>query len=99
MPVEGFYEALAAAGYAYGPAFRGLHAAWRHGDEVYAEVALPESARRRRTVRAPPGAAGRRPARRRTRRTARRRRPGRTALRLERGVAVRDRGMRPCAYG
>ncbi|GAA3117132.1 hypothetical protein GCM10020254_74920 [Streptomyces goshikiensis] len=26
----------------YGPAFRGLTAAWRHGDSVYAEVALPE---------------------------------------------------------
>ncbi|MDG5809462.1 SDR family NAD(P)-dependent oxidoreductase, partial [Streptomyces ossamyceticus] len=38
----GFYEALTAVGYGYGPAFRGLHAAWRDGGTVYAEVALPE---------------------------------------------------------
>ena len=31
-------------GYGYGPAFRGLRAAWRRGDEVFAEVALPEEA-------------------------------------------------------
>ena len=38
----GLYEGLAAGGYGYGPAFRGLRAAWRRGDEVFAEVALPE---------------------------------------------------------
>ncbi|WP_079197512.1 SDR family NAD(P)-dependent oxidoreductase [Streptomyces sp. CB03911] len=32
------YERLADRGYAYGPAFRGLTAAWRLGEEVYAEV-------------------------------------------------------------
>ena len=31
-------------GYGYGPAFRGLRAAWRRGEEVFAEVALPEDA-------------------------------------------------------
>ncbi|MEE1943317.1 type I polyketide synthase, partial [Streptomyces sp. TRM 70361] len=36
------YDALAAAGLSYGPAFRGLRAAWRDGDTVYAEVELPE---------------------------------------------------------
>ena len=36
--------ALAAAGYGYGPAFRGLRAAWRRGEDVFAEVALPEEA-------------------------------------------------------
>ncbi|WP_146057572.1 type I polyketide synthase, partial [Streptomyces sp. SM12] len=36
------YDALAAAGLAYGPAFRGLRTAWRDGDTVHAEVELPE---------------------------------------------------------
>ncbi|MEU8252451.1 polyketide synthase dehydratase domain-containing protein, partial [Nonomuraea sp. NPDC048916] len=31
-------------GYGYGPVFRGLRAAWRRGDEVFAEVGLPEGA-------------------------------------------------------
>ncbi|MFE2152132.1 type I polyketide synthase [Streptomyces lavendulae] len=40
--LDGFYEALAGAGYQYGPAFRGLTAVWKQtgGDEIYAEVAL-----------------------------------------------------------
>ncbi|GAA3464793.1 hypothetical protein GCM10018963_68060 [Saccharothrix longispora] len=38
VPLEGFYERMAADGFAYGPAFRGLRAAWRRGDEVFAEV-------------------------------------------------------------
>ncbi|NUS11798.1 MAG: type I polyketide synthase, partial [Streptomyces sp.] len=42
VPVDGLYAGLAAAGYAYGPAFRGLRAAWRLGDDVYADVALPD---------------------------------------------------------
>ena len=41
MADAGLYEQLAAAGYEYGPVFRGLRAAWRDGDDVYAEVALP----------------------------------------------------------
>src|SRR5581483_9084803 len=28
-------------GYEYGPAFKALRAAWRRGDDVFAEVALP----------------------------------------------------------
>ncbi|MEU6126214.1 acyltransferase domain-containing protein, partial [Streptomyces sp. NPDC047123] len=45
-PVElnGFYDGVAAAGYAYGPAFRGLRALWRHGEDLLAEVELPEQA-------------------------------------------------------
>ncbi|WP_367127517.1 SDR family NAD(P)-dependent oxidoreductase [Saccharothrix sp. HUAS TT1] len=39
VPLEDFYERVAADGFAYGPAFRGLRAAWRRGDEVFAEVA------------------------------------------------------------
>ncbi|MER6049956.1 type I polyketide synthase [Streptomyces sp. NPDC001793] len=40
VPVEGRYEDLADRGYGYGPAFRGLQAAWRRGDEIFAEVGL-----------------------------------------------------------
>ncbi|WP_369355260.1 SDR family NAD(P)-dependent oxidoreductase [Streptomyces sp. cg2] len=40
VPVEGRYEDLADRGYGYGPAFRGLRAAWRRGDEIFAEVGL-----------------------------------------------------------
>ncbi|MEV4054641.1 type I polyketide synthase [Amycolatopsis sp. NPDC049688] len=42
VDVTGFYDTLAASGFGYGPAFRGLRAAWRLGEDVYAEVALPE---------------------------------------------------------
>ncbi|MGF1430525.1 SDR family NAD(P)-dependent oxidoreductase [Kitasatospora sp. LaBMicrA B282] len=35
-----FYAERAAAGFGYGPAFRGLRAAWRRGAEVFAEVRL-----------------------------------------------------------
>jgi acyl transferase domain-containing protein/short-subunit dehydrogenase/acyl carrier protein len=44
IPVAGAYEKLADRGYGYGPAFQGLKAAWRRGNEVFAEVALPEQA-------------------------------------------------------
>ncbi|MGW7283776.1 type I polyketide synthase, partial [Streptomyces sp. NPDC054844] len=45
MDVTDAYALLADRGYAYGPAFEGLRAAWRDGDEIYAEVALqPETA-------------------------------------------------------
>ncbi|BBX38566.1 beta-ketoacyl synthase N-terminal-like domain-containing protein [Mycobacterium simiae] len=36
------YEVLAARGYDYGPAFRGLRALWRRGDAVFAEVSAAE---------------------------------------------------------
>ncbi|MBE3016355.1 polyketide synthase dehydratase domain-containing protein, partial [Microbispora sp. NEAU-D428] len=39
------YDRLTEAGLRYGPAFRGLRAAWRRGDELFAEVALPENER------------------------------------------------------
>ncbi|WP_052809302.1 SDR family NAD(P)-dependent oxidoreductase, partial [Streptomonospora alba] len=41
VPVEDAYTALARRGYEYGPAFRGLQAAWRYGDRLFAEIALP----------------------------------------------------------
>ncbi|KOV67489.1 type I polyketide synthase [Streptomyces sp. MMG1121] len=44
IDTAGVYADLADQGYGYGPAFQGLRAAWRHGDDVYAEVALPEEA-------------------------------------------------------
>jgi polyene macrolide polyketide synthase len=37
------YDEMAASGLGYGPAFRGLHAVWRSGDELFAEARLPES--------------------------------------------------------
>ncbi|WP_189893906.1 type I polyketide synthase, partial [Streptomyces xantholiticus] len=42
VDLDGFYDRLAGLGLAYGPAFRGLRSAWRAGDEVFAEVALPD---------------------------------------------------------
>ncbi|MGW5640512.1 type I polyketide synthase, partial [Streptomyces sp. NPDC003832] len=39
------YDRAEAAGYGYGPAFQGMTAAWRRGDEVFAEIALPEATR------------------------------------------------------
>ncbi|MGW4059746.1 type I polyketide synthase [Amycolatopsis sp. NPDC004747] len=44
LPLDGFYEAYAQAGYGYGPAFRGLGAAWRAEGAVYADVELPPEA-------------------------------------------------------
>ena len=38
------YDRLAALGYGYGPFFQGLRAAWSAGDDLYAEVELPEGA-------------------------------------------------------
>ncbi|WTJ86710.1 acyltransferase domain-containing protein [Streptomyces sp. NBC_01538] len=42
VPLEKFYERLAGQGLDYGPGFRGLRAAWRHGEELHAEVVLPD---------------------------------------------------------
>ncbi|MFI1770011.1 type I polyketide synthase, partial [Streptomyces sp. NPDC020800] len=42
VELGGFYEGMADAGFGYGPVFQGLRAAWRKGEEVFAEVALPE---------------------------------------------------------
>nr|WP_202452081.1 type I polyketide synthase [Streptomyces sp. SID1] len=44
VPVDDAYAELASLGYDYGPAFQGLRAAWRRGDETYAEVELPGEA-------------------------------------------------------
>ncbi|WP_329619726.1 thioester reductase domain-containing protein [Streptomyces sp. NBC_01255] len=47
VDLDGAYERLAGDGPAYGPGFRGVSAAWRRGDDLYAEVHLPEAGRNR----------------------------------------------------
>jgi NADPH:quinone reductase-like Zn-dependent oxidoreductase/thioesterase domain-containing protein len=46
VPVDtsGLYKELAERGYGYGLAFRGLRVAWRSGEDIFAEVALPADA-------------------------------------------------------
>ncbi len=44
VDVADAYEQLTRRGYEYGPAFQGLQALWRLGNEVFAEVAVPEVA-------------------------------------------------------
>ncbi|HET7589195.1 MAG TPA: polyketide synthase dehydratase domain-containing protein, partial [Solirubrobacterales bacterium] len=45
LEVPSFYERAAELGIDYGPAFQGLKAAWRRGEELFAEVELdPETA-------------------------------------------------------
>nr|WP_128382154.1 type I polyketide synthase [Streptomyces cavernae] len=43
VDVDGLYDGLVTAGFGYGPAFRGLTAAWQGEDEVFAEVSLPDA--------------------------------------------------------
>ncbi|MBZ6478083.1 type I polyketide synthase, partial [Streptomyces griseocarneus] len=42
--VEELYERMSGLGLDYGPVFRGVRAAWRQGDVLFAELALPEAA-------------------------------------------------------
>ncbi|MFE7130823.1 type I polyketide synthase [Streptomyces sp. NPDC057638] len=44
VDLDGFYDRLAGAGAAYGPAFQGLTAVWRHDGEILAEAELTEDA-------------------------------------------------------
>ncbi|WP_170068074.1 type I polyketide synthase [Lentzea guizhouensis] len=44
VDVEDLYDQLVERGYDYGPAFRGLRGAWRQGDVIFADVALPDEA-------------------------------------------------------
>ncbi|WP_156764178.1 type I polyketide synthase, partial [Mycobacterium sp. E3247] len=44
VDVTGAYDDLAARGYGYGPAFRGLRRVWRRGAETFAEVEAPQQA-------------------------------------------------------
>ncbi|WP_234360462.1 type I polyketide synthase [Streptomyces sp. DSM 15324] len=41
IALDGLYDRFAAGGFAYGPAFQGLTAAWRLGEDVYAEIEPP----------------------------------------------------------
>jgi acyl transferase domain-containing protein len=43
IDLDGAYDSLADGGLAYGPAFRGVRAVWRRGDELFAEVRLAEA--------------------------------------------------------
>uniref|UniRef100_UPI001C5F1B84 type I polyketide synthase n=1 Tax=Streptomyces griseus TaxID=1911 RepID=UPI001C5F1B84 len=43
VPIEDVYPALERIGLGYGPAFQGLTAAWRSGDALFVEIALPEA--------------------------------------------------------
>ncbi|MBB6170293.1 acyl transferase domain-containing protein/acyl carrier protein [Nocardiopsis mwathae] len=43
--IDGAYDGLIERGYAYGPVFQGVRRVWRRGEETFAEIALPESAR------------------------------------------------------
>ncbi|WP_196812254.1 SDR family NAD(P)-dependent oxidoreductase [Nocardia sp. CNY236] len=43
VAVEDLYDRFGESGYRYGPAFRGVRAAWRRGDEVFTEVRLPDN--------------------------------------------------------
>ncbi|MEV6877794.1 SDR family NAD(P)-dependent oxidoreductase [Amycolatopsis sp. NPDC051128] len=40
IELDGAYAALAERGFGYGPAFQGLRAVWRRGEEIFAEVAV-----------------------------------------------------------
>ncbi|MBO4165484.1 SDR family NAD(P)-dependent oxidoreductase, partial [Micromonospora antibiotica] len=44
VDVRDAYDELADGGYRYGPTFQGLTAMWQRGDEVFADVLLPEAA-------------------------------------------------------
>ena len=56
VDVTDLYARLAERGYAYGPAFAGIRALWRAGEDMYGEVALPS------TIRAEAGRFGLHPA-------------------------------------
>ncbi|WP_328348238.1 type I polyketide synthase [Micromonospora sp. NBC_00421] len=43
VATDDLYLNLAAQGYDYGPSFIALRSAWRRGDDVFAELALPET--------------------------------------------------------
>jgi len=45
MDVEDFYDHVAELGFDYGAAFFGVRSVWRHGDEVFTELSLPERER------------------------------------------------------
>ncbi|WP_094103170.1 SDR family NAD(P)-dependent oxidoreductase [Streptomyces phaeoluteigriseus] len=44
LDIGGLYDSFADAGFAYGPAFRGLREVWQRGDELFAMATLPVTA-------------------------------------------------------
>ncbi|QDY80096.1 type I polyketide synthase [Streptomyces qinzhouensis] len=44
LDTAGLYDTFAAAGFDYGPAFRGLHEVWRRGADLFATATLPTAA-------------------------------------------------------
>nr|WP_020659290.1 type I polyketide synthase [Amycolatopsis benzoatilytica] len=44
VDLAGFYQQVRESGFDYGSVFQGLRAAWRRGEEVFAEIELPEEA-------------------------------------------------------
>ncbi|WP_234334684.1 SpnB-like Rossmann fold domain-containing protein, partial [Streptomyces sp. NRRL B-1347] len=44
VELDGFYQRLDDKGYAHGPVFQGLRALWQRGDDLFAEVRLPDEA-------------------------------------------------------
>ncbi|WP_443987378.1 type I polyketide synthase [Mycobacterium marinum] len=42
LDIAGGYDRLAGLGYQYGPAFQGLTAVWKRGEDVFAEIAVSE---------------------------------------------------------
>ncbi|MEU2834811.1 type I polyketide synthase, partial [Streptomyces lavendulae] len=42
LDADSLYDRMAELGLEYGPVFRGVRAGWRRGDELFAEIALPE---------------------------------------------------------
>ena len=45
IDLTGVYNDLSALGFGYGPAFQGMKKLWKRGDEVFAEIRLPDDAR------------------------------------------------------
>ncbi|MDQ1014241.1 SDR family NAD(P)-dependent oxidoreductase [Streptomyces afghaniensis] len=43
IQLDGLYQQLEAAGLSYGPAFRGLEAVWRSGDDWFVQATLPDT--------------------------------------------------------
>ncbi|MFD5320712.1 type I polyketide synthase [Streptomyces sp. NPDC127098] len=46
IDLDGAYQTLRTRGYEYGPAFQALRAAWRRGDEVFAEIEADDATAR-----------------------------------------------------
>ncbi|MDH6229310.1 acyl transferase domain-containing protein/short-subunit dehydrogenase/acyl carrier protein [Streptomyces sp. MJP52] len=45
LPVAGFYDQAALTGFDYGPMFQGITRAWQLGEDIYADLSLPQDGR------------------------------------------------------